>query len=231
MEKVEYMGLLDKLMGKEEDSKGQGAVDVSGLFDPGIRDVNDPRNLNESPPLLKAIREYQSPNNVDKSEIFTFDSEMRRTPDFYLPYYWAATYHFDKGNFEEARKILLDGIKNSNVKSVLCRRLGEYYLLKGDVDNALYWLFTTVMADTGKIDYHAYLYLAYIAEVYGLKKLTSWALRRSRGISYKIMMEAAEYSAKKKEKIKEIAQKNNSELIAGKLESFYRYAKPVLKEI
>jgi hypothetical protein len=218
-------------MGKEEDSKGQGAVDVSGLFDKSVADVKDPRTINESPALSNAIKEYQSPENVEKGEIFTFDSEMRRTPDFYLPYYWAATYNFDKGNFEEAKKILLEGIKNCNIKSVLCRRLGEYYLLRGDVDHALYWFFTTIMADTANIDYHAYLYLAYIAEVYGQKKITSWALRRSRGISYKILMEAAEYSAKKKEKIKDIAQKNKSDLIAGKLESFYRYAKPTLKEI
>ncbi len=224
----ELMGILDQLMGKGE---SPAQVDVAGLFDPNIKDVKDARTLNESPALGKAIMEYQSPNNVDKSEIFTFDSEIRRTPDFYLPYYWAATYHFDKGNFEEAKQILLEGIKNCNIKSVLCRRLGEFYFLKGDVDNALYWLFTTVMADTSNIDYHAYLYLAYIFEAYGMKRATNWALRRSRGISYKIMMEAAEYSRKKKEKILGIAQAHKSEAIASKLDRFFRYAKPTLKEI
>jgi hypothetical protein len=221
------MGILDKLMGGGE-SRDQ---DVAGLFEKDVVDVKEPRTLNESLDLSRAIMEYQSPNNVEKSEIFTFDSEMRRTPDFYLPYYWAATYNFDKGNFEEAKKILLDGIKKSNIKSVLCRRLAEFYYLKGDVDHALYWLFTAIMADTGNIDYHVYLYLAYIAEAYGLKKITAWALRRSRGISYKIMLEAAEYSAKKKEKILDIARKDQSDLIGSKLEAFYRYAKPRLKDI
>ena len=222
------MGLLDRLIGREERSEGEGPADVSGLLDPGVKDTRDTRTVNESPALSKAIMDYQSPNNVEKREGFTFDAEIRRAPDFYLPYYWAATYNFDKGNFEEAKKILLEGIKNSKVKSVLARRLGEFYLLGGDVDNALYWFFTTIMADTGSIDYHSYLYLAYISEVYGLKKITSWALRRARGISYKILLEAAEYSPKKKEKIKGIVEKNKSERIEKKLMDFYRYAKPRL---
>ncbi len=225
------MGLLDKLMGKEERTEEEGPADVAGLFDESIKDTNDPRNVNESPALSKAIMDYQSPNNVEKREIFTFDSEIRRAPDFYLPYYWAATYNFDKGNFEEARKVLLEGIKSSKVKSVLCRRLGEYYLLSGDVENALYWFFTTIMADAGSIDYHSYLYVAYVADVYGLKKISSWALRRARGISYKLLFQAAEYSPKAKEKIKAIAERNKSEGIAHKLTGFYRYARPRLKEV
>lgn len=224
------MGLLDKLMGKEE-GEGEGPTDVSGLFDANVKDEKDTRTVNESPELSKAIMEYQSPNNVEKREGFVFDSEMRRTPDFYLPYYWAATYNFDKGNFEEAKKTLLDGIKYTKVKSVLCRRLGEFYLLSGDVDNALYWFFTAAMADTGHIDYHVYLYIAYIAEAYGLKKITAWALRRARGISYKIMFESAEYSARKKENIKGIASKNMNERTVKKLVDFYRYAKPRLGEL
>ncbi|MDI6896851.1 hypothetical protein [Methanocella conradii] len=226
--KVGCMGLLDKLMGKGEESPG---VDVSGMFDGSLKDVKDPRNVNDSPALSKAIMDYQSPNNVDKLEVFTFESEMRRMPDFYLPYYWAATYHFDKGNFEEAKKILLDGIKNCKVKSVLCRRLGEFYFLGGDVENGLYWFFTTMMADTGNIDYHSHLYLAYVFEAYGMKKAAAWAMRRARGISYKLLMQAAEYSAKKKERIVGIAMKNKSEQIARKLEGFYTYAKPALKDL
>ncbi len=222
------MGVLDSLLGKREDS---GPVDITGLFDRGVKDEADPRTIGESPALNKAIMEYQSPNNVDKSEIFTFESEIRRAPDFYLPYYWAATYHNDKGNFDEAKKILLEGIKSCRIKSVLCRRLGEFYLQKGDVENAIYWFFTTTTADTESIDYHAYIYLAYIYEVYGMKKAEGWALRRARGISYKILMQAAEYSAKKKEKVKAAAQACRSEAIAKKLDDFYRYAKPTLKEL
>ncbi len=216
------------LMGKREES---GPADIAGLFDQSIKDAADPRTIGESPALNKAIMEYQSPDNVEKKEIFTFDSEIRRAPDFYLPYYWAATYHFDKGNFDEAKKILLEGIKNCRIKSVLCRRLGEFCLQKGDVANALYWFFTTAMADTSSIDYHAYLYLAYIFEVYGMRKAEGWALRRARGISYKILMQAAEYSARKKEKIKGVAEAHKSEAVAKKLDGFYRYAKPALKPL
>lgn len=216
------------LMGKRKES---GPADIAGLFDQSIKDVEDPRTIGESPALNKAIMEYQSPENVDKGQIFTFDSEIKRAPDFYLPYYWAATYHFDKGNFDEAKKILLEGIKSCRIKSVLCRRLGEFCLQNGDVDGGLYWFFTTVMADTSSIDYHAYLYLAYIFEVYGMKKAESWSLRRARGISYKILMQAAEYSAKKKEKIKGFAGAHKSEAVAKKLDDFYRYAKPTLKAL
>ncbi len=223
------MGLLDKLIGKGEESGGP--VDVAGLFDDGVKDEKDPRNVSDSPALSKAVMDYQSPNNVEKREIFTFDSEIRRAPDFYLPYYWAATYHNDKGNFEEAKKILLEGIKCCKIKSVLCRRLGEFYLDAGDVEKALYWFFTTIIADSGSIDYHSYLYLAYVSEVYGLKNIATWARRRSRGISYKLLFEAAEYSTKKKEKIKGTAEKCRSELIKKKLVDFYRYAKPLLKEL
>ncbi len=225
------MGLLDKLTGKEERTEDEGPANVAGLFDESIRDTSDPRTINDSPALSKAIMDYQSPNNVEKREIFTFDSELRRAPDFYLPYYWAATYNFDKGNFEEARKVLSEGIKNCKVKSVLCRRLGEYYLLGGDVESALYWFFTTIVADSGSIDYHSYLYVAYVADVYGLKKISQWALRRARGISYKLLFQAAEYSPKVKERIKAIAERAKSERIAGKLADFYRYARPRLKEV
>jgi len=87
------------------------------------------------------------------------------------------------------------------------------------------------MADTGSIDYHAYLYLAYIFEVYGMRKAEGWSLRRARGISYKIMMQAAEYSARKKEKVKGIAEAHRSDAVASKLDVFYRYAKPTLKPL
>ncbi len=226
--KVECMGLLDRLMGRGDEGK---QVDVAGMFDDKLKDEKDARNINESPALSKAIMDYQSPNNVDKLEVFTFESEMRRAPDFYLPYYWAATYHFDKGNFDEAKNILMEGIKNCKVKSVLCRRLGEFYFLRGDVEGGLYWLFTTMMADTGNIDYHACLYLAYIFEAYGMKKAAAWAMRRARGISYKLLMQAAEYSSKKKERIVGIALKNKSEQVAKKLEGFYSYARPALKDL
>jgi|GEM_PF-4332554 len=227
------MGLLDKLLRKEEKEEevSSGPVDATGLFEHNIKDTRDVRTINESPQLQEAITDYQDPSNVEKREIFTFDSEMKRTPDFYLPYYWAATYNFDKGNFGEAKKILLDGINCCNIKSVLCRRLGEFYFLQGNVDDALYWFFTTTMADTGNIDFHSYNYLAYIFEVYGMKKASEWALRRVRGISYKLLFQSAEYSTKKKEKIQEIALKSKNERSAKKLSDFYRYAKPVLKEI
>jgi tetratricopeptide (TPR) repeat protein len=225
---VARMGLLEKLLGKPYH---EAPVDVGDLFDGSIKDTKDTRTIHEIPRLHEAIMNYQSPENVEKREIFTFDDEKRKAPDFYLPYYWVATYHFDKGNFDEAKKVLLEGIRKCNIKSVLCRRLGEFYFLRGDVDGALYWLFTTVLADTGSIDYHSCLYLAYTYEAYGMKKPSVWALRRARGISYKLLMEATEYSAKKKEKILGIAARNRSAGIEKKLAGFYGYAKRAVGDI
>jgi len=231
------LGILDKLTGKEPKTGTEpvtetfGSVDITGLFDPNVRDEKDFRNINASPLLQEAIADYQDPGNVEKRESFIFDSEMKMMSDFYLPYYWAATYNFDKDNTEEAKKILLEGIKNCKVKSVLCRRLGEFYFLKGDVKDALYWFFTAVMADTGYTDYHSYSYLAYIYEAYGMIKESEWSLRRARGIIYKLLMQPAEYSEDKKNKIIDIAEKNKSDEMARKLEDFYQYSRPRLKNL
>jgi len=70
------------LMGKREQP---GPEEIAGLFDHSIKDVADPRVIGESPALNKAIMEYQSPDNVEKKEIFTFDSEVRRAPTFTCP--------------------------------------------------------------------------------------------------------------------------------------------------
>jgi hypothetical protein len=231
------LGLLDKLTRKEPEKIEEpetetfGQVDITGLFDPNVKDEKDYRNINASPLLQEAIGDYQSMGNVEKREIFIFDSEMKSMPDFYLPYYWSATYNFDKGNVEEAKKILIEGIKKCMVKSVLCRRLGEYSFLKGDVNDALYWFFTAVMSDTGNIDYHSYSYLAYIYEAYGMTKASEWSLRRARGIIYKLLMQSAEYSEDKKKKIIDIAEKNKSDQTAKKLEDFYSYARPRIKNL
>jgi len=45
------------------------------------------------------------------------------------------------------------------------------------------------------------------------------------------MMQAAEYSARKKEKVKGIAEAHRSDAVASKLDVFYRYAKPTLKPL
>lgn len=224
---VERVGILDFLKGRPE----AGAGEAAGLFDQGIRDATDPRTIGESPDLNQAIQAYQGPENVEKAEAFVFDGEIRRAPDFYLPYYWAATARFDRGNVEEAKKILHEGIARCRIKSVLCRRLGEFLFLSGDVEGALYWLFTTTFADTGSIDYHAYLYLAYLFEAYGMPKAGAWALRRARGISYKLLLQAAEYSARKKERILEIARAHRSDAVAKMLADYYRYAEPTIRPL
>lgn len=228
------MGLLDKLIGRKEEeteSFKPASVDVTGQYDIKVRDRPDARVIKDFPELQTAIAEYQSPDNVEKREIFAFEEAMKNTPDYYLPYYWVATYHYDKGNFDEARKVLLDGIAKSSVKSVLCRRLGEFYYAKEMVDDAIYWFFTTIMADASDIDYHSYLFLGYMFEAYGMKKASQWARRRAHGIAYKLLFEHVEYSHKKKDWIMSAARRTENERTARKLNDLYLYAKPRLKNL
>ena len=224
---------MDKLMGKKEepDTFEPVSVDVTGQYDIKVRDMADMRTINDFPELQKAIMEYQDPENVEKREVFSFGETMKGTPDFYLPYYWVATYHFDKGNFDEARKVLTDGIAKSKVKSVLCRRLGEFYYARGMVEDAVYWFFTTIMADTGNVDYHAYLYLGYICDTYDMKKASQWMRRRAHGIAYKLLFEHIEYSDSKRKWIMGVSRKNQNERIAHKLKDLYVYARGHLEKL
>lgn len=228
------MGLLDKLMGKKEeetDTFEPASVDVTGQYDIKVRDMADTRTINDFSELQKAIMEYQSPENVEKREIFIFDEAMKSTPDLYLPYYWVATYHFDKGNFDEARKVLADGIAKSKIKSVLCRRLGEFYYSRGMMDDAIYWFFTTIMSDASNIDYHAYLYLGYMYDTYGMKKASQWMRRRAHGIAYKLLFEHIEYSDAKRKWIMSVARTNKNERIVRKLNDLYAYARGHLGQL
>jgi hypothetical protein len=220
------VGLLEKLLGKQGGDEGP-VIDIKGkgMYDESIFDMEEKRTLTDVPKLKKAIIEYQEPGNIEKREIFTFEEEKKNYPDFYLPYYWVATYHFDKNNFDQAKDILMEGISKSKMKSVLCRRLAEFYFLKNKFESALYWFFTAIMANKSNVDFHSYMYLGYIFEEHGMKDASNWARRRARGITYRLFYDSAEYSHKKRDKIKQITSLNKNEHTGSLLRDFYRYAK------
>jgi hypothetical protein len=130
-------------------------------------------------------------------------------------------------NFPSAIEALHEGIAKVKTKSVLCRRLGECYLWVGDLEKAIYWLCTGIMAGD-QTDYHAYLYLGYIFDVFGMKKASEWAIRRARGISYQMTYIVIEYRKEDMERIKEQARQHRTDRAGQMLEAFYRHAKKAL---
>ncbi|MCD1294141.1 hypothetical protein CUJ83_03925 [Methanocella sp. CWC-04] len=217
------MGLLERIFGEKEGDVV--STDISGLYEQRIQDMEEKRTLSDNKKLQKAIMDYQDPENTEKREIFVFEEEINNNPDYYLPYYWSATHKFNKGNFEQAKEILIKGIEKCKLKSVLCRRLAEFYFMKGHLENALYWFFTALMASSSDTDFHSYFYLGYIFEAHGMKDASQLARRKGRGIAYRLFYDTAEYSKSKAEKIKTHAVSIKNEKTLKMLKDFYRYEK------
>jgi hypothetical protein len=218
------MGLLDTITRREAKAP---PIDLKEVYDASIKDLPEPRIPGFDKVLTKAIRDYTAPENVRKTEIFQFEEARRREPDFYLPYYWIATYHMEHKNYRPAIDALHEGVAKARTKSILCRRLGECYLWAGDVEKAVYWLGTAIMAGD-QTDFHAYLYLGYIYDAYGMKEASYWARRRARGISYQLTYMALEYLKQDMDRIKEVALQHRTEHAQRMLAALYPFAKKKL---
>jgi tetratricopeptide (TPR) repeat protein len=218
------MGLLEVFKGDKPEAP---AIDLREVYDATIKDLPDPRFPSHDQALAKAIQDYLAEDNVRKSEIFRFEEARHREPDFYLAYYWIATYHMGMKNYQQAIEVLKDGIAKSLIKSPLCRRLAECYFWSGDVERAIYWFCTAIMAGD-QTDYNVYLYLGYIFEAYGLKKASYWARRRGRGISYQMTYVAMEYMKRDIDRITEMVNRHKNEHSRRMLEAFYPFAKKTL---
>jgi tetratricopeptide (TPR) repeat protein len=218
------MGLLDTITRREAKAP---AIDLKDVYDASIKDQPEPRFPGFDEALTQAINRYTSLENVRKTEIFQFEAARLREPDFYLPYYWVASYHMDHKNYQTAIEVLHEGIRQARTKSVLCRRLGECYFRIGDIEKAIYWLCTAIMAGD-QTDFHAYLYLGYIYAAYGMKNASYWAIRRARGISYQMTYMALEYIERDSDQIKEIAVRHRTERAQRMLSAFYPFAKKKL---
>jgi hypothetical protein len=218
------MGLLETITGREAKVP---AMDLKEVYDASVRDQPEPRVPGFDKALTKAIQDYTAPENVRKMEIFQFGEAKRREPDFYLPYYWIASHNMERKNYRPAIDVLHEGIREARTKSVLCRRLGECYLWAGDVEKAVYWLCTAIMAGD-QTDFHAYLYLGYIYDAYGMKEASCWARRRARGISYQLTYMALEYLKQDMDRIKEKALQHKTDRAQQMLAAFYPFAKKKL---
>jgi TPR repeat protein len=218
------MGLLDTITGHKAKAP---AIDMSEVYDASIKDLPEPRFPAFDEALAKAIQDYTAPENVRKGEIFQFEAAKLREPDFYLPYYWIATYHMSHKNYQPAIDVLREGIRQARTKSVLCRRLGECYFRARDMEKAVYWFCTAVMAGD-QTDYHVYLYLGYMYDAYGMNEAPYWARRRARGISYQLTYMALEYLKGDMDRIKEVALQYRTERAERMLAAFYPFAKKKL---
>lgn len=218
------MGLLEFFKGEKPEAP---ALDLREVYDAAVKDMPDPRPPAHDRALAKAIQEYLAEDNTRKFEIFQFEEARRREPDFYLAYYWIATYHMYKKNYPAAIDTLNEGIAKSRIKSPLCRRLAECYFWSGDLRKAIYWLCTGIMAGD-QTDYNAYLYLGYICEAHGLKKASEWARRRGRGISYQLTYTAIEYRKSDIDRITTVVDRYKNEQTRRMLEAFYPFAKKKL---
>jgi hypothetical protein len=218
------MGLLDTITRRDARAP---AIDLTEAYDASIKDLPEPRVPDFDKALTKAINDYTAPENVRKTEIFQFEEAKRREPDFYLPYYWIATYHLERKNHPAALDVLHEGIDRARTKSILCRRLGECYFRTRDMEKAAYWLCTAVMAGD-QTDYHTYLYLGYMYDAYGMKEASYWARRRARGISYQMTYMALEYLKQDIDRIKEVALQHRTDRAQRMLAAFYPFAKKKL---
>ena len=218
------MGLLEALRRKEPVLP----LDLSLVYDRTIVDEPDSRNAIQHQNLARAIRDYQSPENPRKrEEVFVFEEERRRQPDYYLPVYWVARSFMDKKNYGAAVEVLREGIAKCKIKGVLCRLLGQCYFGLGDLEKSIYWFCTAIMAGEDK-DYHSHLYLGYMYEALGMKEASWWIRRRARGISYVTIGIAMEYDPRSIDVIEQFAREHRTERAVQMLETFYRYAEKKL---
>jgi TPR repeat protein len=200
---------------------------MSEVYDASVKDLPEQRTPGFDKALTKAIHDYTEPENVRKTEIFRFEEAKRREPDFYLPYYWIATYNMERKNYQVAVDVLREGIRQARTKSILCRRLGECYFGLKDMEQAAFWFCTAVMAGD-QTDFHVYLYLGYMYDAYGMKEASYWARRRARGISYQLTYMALEYLKRDMDRIKEVALEHKTDRVKRMLAAFYPFAKKKL---
>lgn len=219
------MGLVDSIFGREQKPL---PVDLAEVYDASVTDRPEVRMLSHNRRLADAIQDFQDhEDNPRPQEIFIFEEERRLQPDYHVPYYWCASYHMKKRNYEMAKDVLRTGIIQCNAKSALCRRLAECYFCTEDLEKSIYWFCTAIMAGD-QTDFNPYLFIGYMCDAYHRKKAAYWARRRARGISYTMTYAALEYVPSDRDKIMALAEKKKTDKAVAMLETFYLHASKAL---
>jgi hypothetical protein len=219
------MGLLEFLHARKERPL---PIPLDQVYDASIKDEPEDRMLVQNRRLADAIQEFQDhEDNPRPQEMFIFEEQRRLQPDYHVPYYWSASYHMKKRNYELAKDVLKAGITQCRGKSALCRRLAECYFCTGDLEQSIYWFCTAIMAGD-QTDFNPYLFIGYMCDAYGLKKEAYWARRRARGISYTMSYAVLEYVHSDRDKIMDFATVKKTDKAVKMLQAFYLHASRVL---
>jgi HEAT repeat protein len=123
------------------------------------------------------------------NEALPLAEELRRKyPDFYFGYYWLAVLYRKQKRYDEARNVLLDGLKSARSKQNLCTALGDMEWEKQNLSEAVKWWIKSITVQLGSqyvTDYVAFLKLSYVAESFGIRlaslELRAWVDRLRSG--------------------------------------------------
>lgn len=221
------MGLIDAFRHKDE---ALPALDLSLVYDASIKDLPGARYDVYDEVLNRAADEMVSRGSVDASWIFFFEAARQREPDYFLPYVWIANIRIERKEYHVAMDVLRMGIEKSRGKCMLCRQLGECYFRTGDLEKAIYWFCTSIMA-FHPLDYNAYLFLWHISEAHGLREASRWFRKRARVVSLLVAGEVMEFNNDYRDEILATARKMKTGHTKRMLDTFYRHAKVTLKPL
>jgi hypothetical protein len=220
------MGLRDAL---RHEGEALPALDLSLVYDASIKDLPGARYDVYDEELNKVANDMLLRGDEDV-KIFVFEAARQREPDYFLPYVWIANIRIEKRNYAYAMDVLREGIVKSRGKCMLCRQMGECYFRTGDLEKAIYWFCTSIMA-FDPLDFNAYLFLWHISEAHGLPEASRWFRRRSRAVSLRVGGKVKAFNDDYRDEIIGAARKMKSDRTMQMLDTFHRHAKETLRPL
>lgn len=218
------MGLRDAL---RHEGQALPALDLGLVYDASIKDLSGARYDVPDEELARVGEAAIVPGNTAMRELFVFEAARRREPDYFLPYVWIANIQIEKGNYAYTMDVLREGIVKSRGKCMLCRQMGECYFRTGDLEKAIYWFCTSIMA-FDPLDFNAYLFLWHISEAHGLPEASRWFRRRSRAVSLRVEGKVKTFNDDYRDEILNATRKMKNGHTKQLIDTFYRHAKETL---
>ncbi|GEM_PF-2016334 len=135
---------------------------VDSCFQIEFQEFYDERDWFEMPEA-KAI-----PRAETTEEALRLAEALReKYPDFDFSYYWFNILYRRQGRYDDARKIIIEGLRTAKSKSSLCERMGETEWQAGNLPEAVQWWIKSIVIQTGTDnldDYVPFLNLSHVAE-------------------------------------------------------------------
>ncbi len=137
----------------------------SWVSDPAFRRVLDPLNAGDN---ARARKEAEA--------------LLLNFPDFAGLYVWGAKSFLNEQNYQEARRVLWEGLSKSKQKYPLLNLMGEVEWKSGALSEAVYWWIQGLICQQTRQRFGeevgAYLYLSYVADTLGLLPLAEQLCHR-----------------------------------------------------